>query len=115
MRAGRRSKEQQFSGQALKVPILIRIRSEPGDRKKVVELLMQDAQEKGYPFQLHALSTEEMNELESYFPGKFQVTWPRDYEDYVYETEKLINLSGKKYHGKKNHINQFKAAYPDWS
>ena len=57
---------------------------------------MQDAQEKGYPFQLHALSTEEMNELESYFPGKFQVTWPRDYEDYVYETEKLINLSGKK-------------------
>lgn len=69
------------------MPILIRIRSEPGDRKKVVELLMQDAQEKGYPFQLHALSTEEMNELESYFPGKFQVTWPRDYEDYVYETE----------------------------
>ncbi len=115
MRAGRRSKEQQFSGQALKVPILIRIRSEPGTRKKVVELLMQDAQEKGYPFQLHALSTEEMNELESYFPGKFQVTWPRDYEDYVYETEKLINLSGKKYHGKKNHINQFKSAYPDWS
>ena len=43
------------------------------------------------------------------------MTWPRDYEDYVYETEKLINLSGKKYHGKKNHINQFKAAYPDWS
>ena len=43
-----------------------------GDRKKVVELLMQDAQEKGYPFQLHALSTGEMNELESYFPGKFQ-------------------------------------------
>ena len=35
-----------------------------GDRKKVVELLMQDAQEKGYPFQLHALSTEDMNELE---------------------------------------------------
>ena len=42
-----------------------------GDRKKVVELLMQDAQKKGYPFQLHALSTEEMNELESYFPGRW--------------------------------------------
>ena len=37
-----------------------------GPVEKVVELLMQDAPEKGYPFQLHALSTEEMNELESY-------------------------------------------------
>ena len=85
-----------------------------GDRKKVVEMLMEDAKEKGYPFQLHAVSKGEMEELESYFPGKFNVEWPRDLEDYVYETEKLINLSGKKYHGKKNHLNQFKAAYPDW-
>lgn len=86
-----------------------------GDRKGVIELLMADAKEKGYPFQLHAVSAEEMEELEGYFPGRFQVSWPRDVEDYVYETEKLISLSGKKYHGKKNHINQFKAANPDWS
>lgn len=86
-----------------------------GDRKAVVELLLKDSQEKGYPFRMHALSEEEMEELEQYFPGKFQVEWPRDVADYVYETEKLINLSGKKYHSKKNHINQFKAAYPDWS
>ena len=31
----RRSKEQQFSGQALKVPILIRIRSEPGTVRRL--------------------------------------------------------------------------------
>lgn len=86
-----------------------------GDRRAVVELLLEDSREKGYPFQLHAVSQGEMEELEQYFPGKFQVEWPRDVEDYVYETEKLIRLSGKKYHGKKNHINQFKAAYPDWS
>ncbi|MDO4261209.1 MAG: phosphatidylglycerol lysyltransferase domain-containing protein [Eubacteriales bacterium] len=86
-----------------------------GDRKAVVELLMADAKEKGYPFRLHAVSQGEMEELESYFPGMLHVEWPRDAEDYVYETEKLIRLAGKKYHGKKNHINQFKAAYPDWS
>lgn len=86
-----------------------------GNRKGVVELLLKDSEEKGYPFQLHAVSKEEFEELDQYFPGKFQVEWPRDVEDYVYETEKLINLSGKKYHGKKNHINQFKAAYPDWT
>lgn len=86
-----------------------------GDRKAVVELLMEDSKEKGYPFRLHALSQEEAEELEQYFPGRFQVEWPRDVADYVYETEKLIQLSGKKYHSKKNHINQFKAAFPDWS
>ncbi|MBR0277167.1 MAG: DUF2156 domain-containing protein [Clostridia bacterium] len=33
------------------------------------------------------------------------------FSDYVYESEKLINLSGKKLHSKKNHLNQFKNTY----
>lgn len=85
-----------------------------GDRKAVVRMILKDSEEKGYPFQLHSVSPDEMEELDQYFPGKFQVEWQRDLADYVYETEKLINLSGKKYHGKKNHINQFKATNPDW-
>ena len=32
----------------------------------------------------------------------------------MYETEKLITLSGKKLHGKRNHINKFKSVYSDW-
>ncbi|WP_443660526.1 DUF2156 domain-containing protein [Clostridium algidicarnis] len=31
--------------------------------------------------------------------------------DYLYESEKLINLSGKKLHGKKNHYNSFVKGY----
>lgn len=31
--------------------------------------------------------------------------------DYVYKTDDLINLSGKKYHSKKNHINNFNKKY----
>lgn len=31
--------------------------------------------------------------------------------DYVYLSDNLINLAGKKYHGKKNHINRFKRDY----
>ncbi|MCI8823444.1 MAG: DUF2156 domain-containing protein [Lachnospiraceae bacterium] len=86
-----------------------------GDRRAAVERLIREEEGQGYPLQFHGLSRKEYEELEQYFPGQFEISWPRDVEDYVYETEKLIQLSGKKYHGKKNHINQFKAAYPDWS
>ena len=34
-----------------------------------------------------------------------------DNSDYVYNTLELINLSGKKYHRKKNHLNRFKKSY----
>ena len=86
-----------------------------GDPGAVMELLLEDSREKGYPFQLHAVSEAEFQEIESLFPGKFKVEYSRNDADYVYEMEKLINLPGKKYHGKTNHLNQFKALYPDWS
>ena len=86
-----------------------------GDAKAVIEMILEDSRREGYPFRLHAVSEAEFAELDGMFPGKFKVEYSRDDADYVYETEKLINLSGKKYHGKKNHLNQFKAAYPDWS
>ncbi|NIQ74377.1 MAG: DUF2156 domain-containing protein, partial [candidate division Zixibacteria bacterium] len=31
--------------------------------------------------------------------------------DYVYRTESLINLSGRKYHRKRNHLRQFRSRY----
>lgn len=87
----------------------------PGDLKQVLDILMAYCEEKGVPFQLHNVTKEDFDRLEALYPGKFDISYERDYADYVYETEKLINLSGKKYHSKKNHINKFKALYPDWS
>lgn len=86
-----------------------------GDRAEVVSLLLANSRQEGCEFRMYAVSPEEFKELESAFPGMYQIEYSRDDADYVYETEKLIHLSGKKYHSKKNHINQFKAAYPDWS
>lgn len=39
------------------------------------------------------------------------VTECRNSFDYVYRTEDLINLSGRRYHSKKNHINSFRKKY----
>lgn len=87
----------------------------PADLKKTLDILMAYCEEKGVPFQLYDVTKEDFARLEELYPGMFDITYDRDYADYVYETEKLAVLSGKKYHGKKNHINKFKALYPDWS
>lgn len=34
--------------------------------------------------------------------------------DYIYRTEDLIKLSGRKYHSKRNHISQFQRKYTSW-
>jgi len=87
----------------------------PADEKKAVDALMAYCGEKGVPFQLHNITKENFSKLESFYPGELTIEYERDYADYVYETEKLSSLSGKKYHSKKNHVNKFKTLYPNWS
>ena len=60
------------------------------------------------------MTPEMFAQLETFFPGKFQIEYDRDEADYVYEREKLETLSGKKLHGKRNHINKFKSVHEDW-
>ena len=45
--------------------------------------------------------------------ASFEVVADRDNYDYVYLSEKLISLSGRKLHSKKNHLNAFRKEHPD--
>ena len=45
--------------------------------------------------------------------AKFNITAERNNFDYVYLAQDLINLSGRKFHAKKNHLNAFRKEYPD--
>jgi len=51
-------------------------------------------------------------ELARYPHADFDITAERDSFDYVYLAQDLINLSGRKFHGKKNHLNAFRKEYP---
>ena len=82
--------------------------------KEVVEIMADYAREQNCPFKMGVVTPAQFETLEELFPGRFQVTYNRDDADYVYEREKLANLSGKKYHGKKNHVNKFLRMHPDW-
>ncbi len=41
----------------------------------------------------------------------FRIEPQREHFDYVYKSADLIGLAGRKYHGKKNHVNKFRASF----
>ena len=98
-----------FSG-SLTYPWPVGCRDLPG----TLELLRQDARERGIPLRLFGLLPEERDRLEALCPGRFRFHSVRDSADYVYETEQLAQLHGKKLQAKRNHCNRFEAAYPDY-
>ena len=83
--------------------------------KKAIDTLMEYCREKQIPFRMYNVTPEHFAQLSLWYPGMFQIEYVRDIADYVYETEKLATLAGKKLHGKRNHINKFKNLYPDWT
>ena len=85
-----------------------------GDKIEAIETIISDAESNGSPFSLIGLSSEAKEELEKIMPGRFEFTPYRDSFDYIYESSKLISLSGKKLQPKRNHINFFKSTY-NWS
>lgn len=86
---------------------------EPENVKQALEVLMAYSKERGFPFTMYTVTPDFFAQLEQWYPGRFQIRYNEDDADYVYEAEKLATLSGKKLHGKRNHINKFKAAYAD--
>lgn len=65
---------------------------------------------------LFGLITPPMFErINRWYPNRFQVEYHRDWADYIYDREKLATLSGKKLHGKRNHIKRFIEQHPEWS
>lgn len=87
----------------------------PEDVKKALEFLMEYCREKSCPFKLYHVTPEMFEQLEGWYPGRFEIEYFRDYADYVYESGKLATLGGKKLHAKRNHINRFKTLYEDWA
>lgn len=50
-------------------------------------------------------------QLEQAMPEAFDIKEKRAYGDYVYNTDELISLSGRRFHAKRNHFNTFAKSY----
>lgn len=53
-----------------------------------------------------------VSQLEKFSDLNFEFLPQKNRFDYVYSTQDLINLSGRKYHRKKNHVNAFISLFP---
>ncbi|MGN0448650.1 MAG: DUF2156 domain-containing protein [Acutalibacteraceae bacterium] len=85
-----------------------------GNRKKAIESILAKAKKDNENFHFFGMTNECADELERFFPEKFNIRSDRDGFDYIYLTEDLVNLKGRKYQPKRNHISFFKRNY-NWS
>ena len=84
-----------------------------GDKRAVILELLERCKENNTVLCMSPLLEKERQQLNEWFPGMFAVKEVRDNWDYVYTTEKLTKLAGKKMQAKRNHIARFKDI-DDW-
>ena len=82
-----------------------------GDKAAILELLRRDAFEQRTPLRLYGLSAEWRRFLEENYPSEFAFDAPRALCDYIYRTDDLAQLQGRKYQPKRNHLNRFVAQH----
>lgn len=82
----------------------------------MVELMLEDAKSNGHEerFNILAAELEDFNRIEDVFPNRFRYQLERDYSEYVYLSENLRELQGKRYHNKRNHIARFIDNHPNY-
>ncbi len=83
----------------------------PGNREKFIHELYAYCHDLHIPFSLHWALVEDIPFIESIFGDKMHISSSRNSADYIYDTNALISLAGKKLHAKRNHVNSFKSKY----
>ena len=78
-----------------------------GDYSKVLEILKQDAINNSAPFVIIGIPQNMISIVKEVFPMA-EITPIRNSFDYIYESEKLVSLAGKKLQPKRNLLARFK-------
>jgi hypothetical protein len=86
-----------------------------GPFEPIIEAAIEDARAAGVPFRFNTLLKADRDWLEARYPGRFEYRECRENADYIYESKRLLTLSGKKLAPKRNHINRFIENNPDWA
>ncbi len=75
-----------------------------GDYKDVIEQMKEYAGLNNSPLIIGSVTNKNLKLFEELYSGQYTALADENCFDYIYEAESLINLAGKKYHKKRNHI-----------
>ncbi|MBC2582247.1 DUF2156 domain-containing protein [Clostridium sp. DJ247] len=76
--------------------------------KEIIDFLFESKEVLNLQYFMKDVEESFIQDLNDVFPNhKFTIEEDRDNSDYIYESSKLISLSGKKLHKKKNNYNHF--------
>ncbi len=84
------------------------------DREKALSVLKEHCEECDIPLIFCSVTNKEIELIDKVFP-KYEIQKEREWFDYVYNSEDMVNFAGRKYSGQRNHINKFKKLYEDFS
>ncbi len=70
-------------------------------------ILKQYFRQQGWKLIFKKIAHDEVPFFNAHIASEKAVVYDRDNSDYIYKTSDLINLKGKKYDGKRNHIRKF--------
>lgn len=76
-----------------------------------IEFLVKHFKSINKPLIIHNCLKEVKEVIETHYGDKFEYIATRETFDYIYLTEKLMNLTGKKLQKKRNHVNSFIKEY----
>ena len=78
-----------------------------GNLKDAFDFILNDAKVDGRDFEIFSISPDVADFMSKNYGDVLDIFLVRDTFDYIYSSEDLINLSGKKYQPKRNHISYF--------
>ena len=84
-----------------------------GDIRPVIEAIVEDAHQRGIACCITGLTDQNTQDLDAIYPGRFRYACDRGSYDYVYQIDDLADLKGRKFQKKRNHVNRFRALYPN--
>lgn len=78
-----------------------------GNYKDVIAAMKEYSYSLGTPLRVAGITEPSLKMLSELFPDEFTVDTDEGDWDYIYNSADLIELSGRKYHGKRNHLSRF--------
>ena len=79
-----------------------------GSYSDVLSEMKRTAESFGVPLRIGSVTAEQLDIFRELFPDRYTVAPNREGSDYIYGSKDLIELPGRKYHGKRNHLARYK-------